>query len=800
MPARPAPTDAAAHELTGPWRATVADEDLRRAYPDLEYDDDAWTAVALPHHWRHEPAFTATDGPLLYRTRFDTPETFGAGADRADDADEPRRTWLTLDGVFYTSDVWFDGSYLGDTEGYFFPHSFEVSDALRAQSEHVLALEVSCRPEADRTAKRNLTGAFQHADERDRDANPGGIWRPVRLEQTGPVRITHLRVLCRDANAEAATVSVRAVLDTVEARTVTIDTHVTPVHPDAPLEIDASHDPATITLRTTHPIATGENRLEWTIEVPQPLLWWPHALGGQPRYDVRIDVHTGDADEQDAPLLLSDRCRRRIGLRSVTMRDWVFSVNGERLFLKGANQGPAMVDLAAATDDDFVRDVELAKAANLDFLRVQAHVSKPALYDAADAAGLLLWQDMPLQWGYHRSIRKQARRQARELVDLVGHHPSVFVWCGHNEPLAIDIGPDPTPPAQAPARIGARGFVGQLLPAWNKSVLDTSIKRVIEKHDSSRPVIPHSGVLPHLPQLDGTDSHLWFGWHYSDVATFPTALRLWPRLARFVSELGAQALPAHADFAEPDRWPDLDWERLRTHHGMHVAAFTAHVDPADFASFDAWREASQAYQARLLRAHVEALRLLKYAPTGGFAVSSFADGFPAITTAVLDVDRTPKAGYEALAAACAPVIVVADPLPERVRPGDALALDVHVVSDARISLSDMIVTAHLCWGETATRSLDPDRSAPEPHIGAPTGSRSGAHANSHEWRWQGDVPADSCSRIGTIQVVVPDCPGPLALELSLDRGPGADPTARVVGLPAAPGLPVRRHDRAVIER
>ena len=37
-----------------------------------------------------------------------------------------------LDGVFYTSDVWLDGTYLGDTEGYFFPHAFEVTDALAA--------------------------------------------------------------------------------------------------------------------------------------------------------------------------------------------------------------------------------------------------------------------------------------------------------------------------------------------------------------------------------------------------------------------------------------------------------------------------------------------------------------------------------------------------------------------------------------------------------------------------------------------------------------------------------------------
>ena len=33
-----------------------------------------------------------------------------------------RRWWLRFDGLFYQGDVWLDGTYLGDTEGYFSPH------------------------------------------------------------------------------------------------------------------------------------------------------------------------------------------------------------------------------------------------------------------------------------------------------------------------------------------------------------------------------------------------------------------------------------------------------------------------------------------------------------------------------------------------------------------------------------------------------------------------------------------------------------------------------------------------------
>jgi beta-mannosidase len=371
-------------------------------------------------------------------------------------------------------------------------------------------------------------------------------------------------------------------------------------------------------------------------------------------------------------------------------------------------------------------------------LRIHAHITRPELYDAADQAGLLLWQDFPLQWGYARGIRKQAVRQANAAVDLLSHHPSVAIWCGHNEPMAIENDPEMWGDPGAVARMGLRALAAQELPTWNKTVLDRSVKRAFEKGDGTRPVIAHSGVLPHPPQLDGTDSHLYFGWYHGDERDLPGFLRAIPRMGRFVSEFGAQAVPDTADFCEPERWPDLDWERLQRRHALQKALFDRHVPPEDYATFDEWRRATQEYQAELVRQHIETLRRLKYAPTGGFAQFCFGDGHPSVTWAVLGHDRLPKLGYGALRDACQPVIVVADRLPATLAPGSPLALDVHVVSDLRTTIDDAEVTARLAW----------------------TG-------DAHTWRWGGDVPVDSCVRIGTVSAVIPDAPGPLALELEM---------------------------------
>jgi beta-mannosidase len=698
-------------DLTGSWRAAEGDEELRRAFADPGLDDTsmAWNQVEVPGHWRSHEAFAASDGPLLYRRQFDSPRP---------DADA--RAWLVLDGLFYQSDVWLDGDYVGDTEGYFVPHAFDVSAAARTRSEHLLGVELACAPETDLTAKHNLTGVFQHWDCLDPDWNPGGIWRGVRLEHTGPVRLNRVRVRCTSAEADQAFVGLGAELDS--DRALAIELRTTVVGPAGPVAEEV----------TEHRLAEGPNLFDWTIRVPEPQCWWPHALGDAPLYTVRVEVVV-DGDTSHA-------VERRVGLRSLRWHEWSLWVNGERLFLKGANQGPARMALAEASAEELRADVAQARDAGLDLLRLHAHISRPELYQAADELGMLIWQDLPLQWGYAHTVRHQAIRQAEAAVDLLGHHASVALWCAHNEPLAIDPRTDHVRSRTDVVRLLARFAAMQELPNWNKSVLDRSLRRVLTEADGTRAVVAHSGMFPR-PGSGGGDTHSYLGWYYGDERQFPALCRAFPRLARFVSEFGAQAVPSgDVAYSEPERWPDLDWDRLSQSHNLQKARFDRYVPPCDYDSFDSWRDATQTYQASVVKHHVETLRRLKYRPTGGFCLFALADGHPGVTWAVLDHERTPKAGYHALVEACRPVIVVAERLPATVAPGDHLALDVHVVSDLRQPLGAR-VEARMSW---------------------PGGD--------HHWRWEGDVGADDCVRVGTVQFVVPDASGPLVLGLTLTAG------------------------------
>jgi beta-mannosidase len=691
-------------DLGGRWRAVEADEQRRREFHDPDLDDSGWSELPVPGHWRSSAAFATSDGPLLYRRRFEAPATEG------------RRAWLVLDGVFYQADVWLDGTYLGDTEGYFFPSSFEATALMAERREHLLAVEVACAAPGNRRAKRNLTGVFQHWDCIDHRWNPGGLWAPVHLEWSGPVHLSSLRVSCREANDERAVIDLGAVLDADTARTVTVRTTLRRGEREATVEEHAQT------------LAAGDNRVHWRVSVRQPDLWWPRALGDQPLYDLDVEVLVDG--------VRSDVTHRQTGLRQIRMRDFLATVNGERIFLKGANLAPTRRALGEATPAELAADIDWAQQAGLDLVRVHAHVSRPELYEAADRAGMLVWQDLPLQWGY-AGVRRQAMRQAGKAVSLLGHHPSIAVWCGHNEPFALDLAPGQSPDRSVAWRWAAQ----QILPTRNKTTLDRSIRWALERADPSRPVVAHSGVVPH--PAGGTDSHLYFGWYHGEVRGFAKLMARLPVMARFVSEFGAQAVPANADFCEPERWPDLDWERLGEAHALQRTVFEERIPPGAYSSFADWRAATQQYQAEVLRFHIETLRRLKYRPTGGFCLFALNDAQPAVSWSILDHERAPKSAFAAVQAACAPVVVVADRPAASYVAGQQLTLDVHVVSDRREPLPEVTVEVRLAW---------------------PGGGRS--------WRFGGSVGADSCVRVGRLQTKLAAPAGPLNLSLVARWGDG----------------------------
>ena len=680
-------------DLSGTWRATPPSEELRRTFHEPELDDRSWHPIEVPGHWAHVPEM-ASERAMLHRTRFHAPKP-----------DDERRRWLRFDGISQQGDIWLNGGYVGDTDGYFVPHVFEVTDLMADRDTHLLAVDVSCPRFGNPDERTNLMGAILDPElSGAAGMNPGGIWRSVSLLESGPSAIKHFRAICIDAKAARARLALRCVIDHPEGGMVTLRTTV------------AGH-----TEELHHSAAAGENRVEWTIDVPEPELWWPHALGEQPLHDLRCEL------EVDGEVY--DHRERRIGFRSVRMNKWTFHVNDTRLFVKGINHLPTQPRLADASPIEVIADLRAARDAGLDLVRLVAHIARPEVYEAADELGLLIWQDLPIRGVMARGVRGQAVRQAREAVDLLGHHPSIALWCAHDEPRRQPVVRLATPPV-----------VGQQRPSWNRAVLDTSIRRVLQRTDGSRPVVDHTDVPPHLPKLDGTTSHLWFGWHDRTAADLGSALARVPRMGRFVTAFGAATVnPSLPELLSP-RWPALNWEAIAGAIGGPAQSLHHLVPPAAVDDGQTWALMTQQAQAQVIRTTIETLRRLKYRPTGGFCLHYLADQSSAGGFGVLDHERRSKPGWDALIDACRPVIIVADPLPRVLRANVAHSVAIHVVSDLRKPISGAEIRATLTFPDGRTQSS----------------------------RWGGDVSGDHCEFIADLKFTPLSTPGELRLDLEIN--------------------------------
>ena len=608
------------------WRAARSTEQLQRQFSDPDFDDSAWTPIEVPSHWQTNNEFSDFDGTLLYRADLTVPKLQSG-----------QRRWLRFNGLCYAGDVFIDGVYVGQTEGYFTHHRFEITDLLPTAGNSILAVEVAAPQTGDPDQQRNLTGWLTEGPGLPQGWNPAGIWRPVVLVDTGPVAIRHFRALCSEADAAHATIHLRAVLLAAGPGEVALTTEV-----------------AGVQTTSTHTVAAGENRVEWQLTVDEPDLWWPIGHGEQPLFDLEVVARIEDGS-------ISDRKHRRIGFRSTAMRDFILRVNNRRTFLRGVNVAPLNADLSSLTIEEIHAEARAIRDAGFNMVRIRSHVTRREFIDACDELGLLVWQDLPLAGSYARSITETAEQQVRDMIDLLSHHPAIVVWGGHMRPHT-----------SKPRMTAAPNLREQQIPSWNRTILDRAIRRAFEHNDPSRPVVTHSDVAPHVPQLSGSDLGLYFGWlggEAADIAEYAATL---PRLVRFVSDMGAQALPE--EMPKP-------LEVLLDVHGAEAEALRAVIPPATYPDLHSWTAAMRTYQADVIKTMIESLRVLKYRPTGGFCAGVWRSTGPGLTRALNDADGTERPALSAAKNALQTILPVLYPATATLPARSTSQLALHLCND-----------------------------------------------------------------------------------------------------------------------
>ena len=107
-----------------------------------------------------------------------------------------------------------------------------------------------------------------------------------------------------------------------------------------------------------------------------------------------------------------------------------------------------------------------------------------------------------------------------------------------------------------------------------------------------------------------------------------------------------------------------------------------------------WISRSQAYQAELLKRHIEAFRRYRYRWINGALAFHFIDNYPGVNWSIVDFWRVPKPAYYAVQKAFRPLHIMASQiLTTKIDTGFRLSCDVWVVNDSQQAHPD----CKACW-------------------------------------------------------------------------------------------------------
>ncbi len=380
---------------------------------------------------------------------FETPET-----------KDGQEVWLNFRGINYFADIFLNGKRVNTNthQGMYLREKYLITPYLNKGKPNRLAVWVA-PPDpvgnaytgqgGDGTIGRNVTmqctaGWDWICPIRDRNT---GIWDQVCVEITGSVDIRNPYIETRvpEIRIPGKTQDPAYVKLSVELK----NTSSQIVQGTLKIEFEGQTSSVKVTLNPFEEKVVQHPE----IKIENPLLWWPNGMGDQPLYHMKIDFIAQGGTNMDSEQV-SFGIRETGNYFDEKIKSRVFTVNGQKVFIKGGNW-IASDALLRLSKERYEAEVRLHAGMNMNMIRVWGGglTERPEFYDACDKHGILVWQDLWIsgdcngEWNDPTKKESQARRKAYpdnhdlfiesviDQVRMLRNHPSLYLWCGGNETL-----------------------------------------------------------------------------------------------------------------------------------------------------------------------------------------------------------------------------------------------------------------------------------------------------------------------------------------------------------------------------
>jgi beta-mannosidase len=290
----------------------------------------------------------------------------------------------------------------------------------------------------------------------------------------------------------------------------------------------------------------GRQSSNFTFSIQNPERWWPNGLGKQKLYNIEVQL------KKDGEIV--HQYNSRIGLRTIELArendkqgtSFYFKVNGQPVFIKGANYIPQDNFLTRVTPDRYEKLLQSAVNANMNMIRVWGGgiYENDIFYNLCDEKGLLVWQDFMFSCAMYpgsETFLENVRKEAEQNVIRLRNHPSLALWCGNNEVLM----------KWQNWRNNANEE-GNQMPLWNNvqdslkivsaydAIFKTILPEAVQAYGHKVPYWESSPSSQNGKYADwkSGDAHYWGVWWGQEPFDAYRA-----NIGRFMSEYGFQSFP-----------------------------------------------------------------------------------------------------------------------------------------------------------------------------------------------------------------------------------------------------------------
>ena len=611
---------------------------------------------------------------------------------------------LEFDGLDTYCDVYLNDNKIASCDNMFVPLRIPCSEMLKDGRNHLYLLFHS---PVKRTRPLYEKNGFTYPAENDKsedrlsvfsrkapyhfgwDWGPrfvtSGIWRPVHLVTSSGAAIQDVQSAVEMGSEDEASIQFDVSLDLlpeVQASTPELVVHCH--NADLPEQI----------------IPVSGSAGSFTVEIPSPQLWWPNGL----------------TDKQEKPFLYEfelvlrsdnhqlDSMKHRIGVRSVEVinepdehgESFYFKVNGQPVFMKGANYIPGDSFLNRVDEAKLQQTFEDATAANMNMLRVWGGgiYQDDRFYELADEYGILIWQDFMFACTLYpcdEAFLDNVVQEAKANIKRLRNHACIALWCGNNEvEMAIEDW-------QWPEKFGYSSELQAKLQQDYDRLFRQVLPDLVSELDPQRFYLSSSpiGHWEH-PEQDGKGNHHYWGvWHGEQPFSEYTR-----RIPRFMSEFGFQSFPLKQSLDQfiPEMEQSLESPTMTVHQKhprgnglIKKYMLEEYRPPKDFASLV---YLSQVQQGRGLKQAFDAHR--RHKPyCMGTLYWQFNDCWPVASWSGIDYFGRHKALHYHAKACFRPIIPVIEVHKDKI--------DIYVVND---TLEDQTLNLH--W---LLQAFDGDRFA-----------------------------------------------------------------------------------------